>query len=98
MKRIALVVAVGLGVGLGLADGADLGRYSSRAALLGQRTEADAPLRLVAVVEKLSTRSALLAHRKGAPSEAQPAVAAAYDTKAAVRGERAVEFELAPLK
>jgi hypothetical protein len=94
LSTSALVLA---GLGVAAAHAANLSRYSSRAALLGQPPDTQPRPTLTPVAPALSTRQALLAHRRGPATEPQPVVAASFDSKKAVRGERAVEFKLAPL-
>ena len=99
MKKVTVAVAMmAAALAVSAASAADVSLYSSRAALFGARDAGAPAITVAAVVGEHSTRWALLAARKGTIAEPRVAVVANYSTKAALRGERAVEFELAPLK
>src|SRR5437879_2016964 len=97
MKRLLLVLgaSVAMGALVTTARAADATLHSSRTALINAGA-AEGATELAA--GEFSTKWALLSRPGTGGCEAQPVAVAVYNTKMAGRGERAVEFELAPLK
>lgn len=102
MKALLITVAAGIAASLlaNATQAADVSanKYNSRAALLGQRPQVATSVTAATVAHELSAKCALLSGHPVITTEAQPALLASYDSKAAVRGTRAPSIELAPLK
>ena len=95
MKNQILIVTASLAIGLAStnAQAHEASYYSSKRMTVAATQDVSAM-----TVGDHSTRTALLAHRAVSAAEPQPAALAFYNTKAAFRGERATEIELALLK
>lgn len=99
MKKVTVAVAMmASALAISAAYAADLNQYSSRAALIGTRGTTASVNPIVMIAGEHSTKWALLTARPSLTAEPQVVVAANYNSKAGLRGERTAEIELAPLK
>ena len=100
MKALRITVAAGIAATLLVtaAHAADANAYNSKAALVGQRTQAATPVEVAVETHELSARYALLPGHSVTTTEAQPVQLASYNSKTVVRGTQPASIELAPLK
>ncbi len=102
MKAFLITVVAGIAASLlataTQAADIDATRYSTKAALIGQRAEVAPSVTVAAVAHEFSAKCALLGGHPVVTITARPVELASLSSKSIARGERASSIELAPLK